>query len=73
MNTDIFDAVFWTFFITTTIGFLLAFTKMIYKSKCKEISCCGLKISRDTEAEEHIDQLEIERHQETKEENKSIV
>jgi hypothetical protein len=73
MDTNVFDAVFWSFFITSSIGFLLAFTKMIYKSKCKEISCCGIKITRDTEAEEKIDELEIERHPETKEENKSIV
>lgn len=62
MNTDIFDAVFWTFFITTTIGFILAFTKMLYKSKCQSLKCCGFELIRDTEAEEHIDQLEIERH-----------
>jgi hypothetical protein len=68
MDTNVFDAVFWSFFITSSIGFLLAFTKMIYKSKCKEISCCGIKITRDTEAEEKIDELEIERHPETKEE-----
>jgi hypothetical protein len=71
--------VFWSFFITSSIGFILAFTKMLYKSKCKEISFCGLKIIRDTEAEEKIDELEIERrdfqsqsanadHQELKEE-----
>jgi hypothetical protein len=69
MDTNVFDAVFWSFFITSSIGFLLAFTKMIYKSKCKEISCCGIKITRDTEAEEKIDELEIERHPE--EEKKS--
>jgi hypothetical protein len=73
MDTNVFDAVFWSFFITSSIGFLLAFTKMIYKSKCKEISCCGFKITRDIEAEEKLDELEIERHAETKEENKSHV
>ena len=70
MNTDIFDAVFWTFFITTTIGFLLAFTKMIYKSKCQSVRCCGCELIRDTEAEEKIDELEMERHQEEKSNNK---
>jgi len=73
MDTNVFDAVFWSFFITSSIGFLLAFTKMIYKSKCKEINCCGIKITRDIEAEEKLDELEIERHPESKEENKSQV
>jgi len=62
MNTNVFDAVFWSFFITSSIGFILAFTKMIYKSKCKSLKCCGCELIRDTEAEEKIDELEIERH-----------
>jgi hypothetical protein len=73
MDTNVFNAVFWSFFITSSIGFILAFTKMLYKSKCQSLKCCGFELIRDTEAEEHIDQLEIERHQETKEENKSNV
>lgn len=64
--------VFYVGLYTALIGFTLAFTKMLYKSKCKEISCCGLKISRDTEAEEHIDELELERHPETKEEKSNV-
>jgi hypothetical protein len=72
MDTRVFDAVFWSFFITSSIGFILAFTKMIYKSKCKSLKCCGCELLRDTVAEEKIDELEIERHVETKEE-KSIV
>jgi len=42
---------------------------MIYKSKCKSLKCCGCELIRDTEAEEKIDELEIERHPE--EEKKS--
>jgi len=72
MDTNVFDAVFWSFFITSSIGFLLVFTKMLYKSKCKSCKCWGFELVRDTEAEEKIDELEIEQHQETKEENKSI-
>jgi hypothetical protein len=52
MDTTTFDAVFWSFFITTIVGFLLKLTSMAYKSKCKEVSCCCLKIVRDTDAEE---------------------
>jgi len=29
---------------------------MLYKSKCRSIDCCGIKIIRDVRAEEHLDQ-----------------
>jgi hypothetical protein len=35
--------------------------RMVYKSKCKSCSFCGIKIERDIDAEEHIDELEIQR------------
>ena len=56
MDKSTFDAVFWSFFITSVIGCILKFGSMAYKTKCKEISCCGLKITRDIEAEEKIDE-----------------
>jgi hypothetical protein len=31
--------------------------RLTYKSKCKEVDLCCLKIIRDTEAEEKIDEL----------------
>jgi len=52
MDTGIFDAVFWSFFITSMIGLLLKMGSMAYKSKCKEVSCCCIKIIRDTDTEE---------------------
>jgi len=52
--------IFWTFFITTMCGFLLALGRQMYKSKCKEIHCCCLKIVRDVESEEKYDELEIQ-------------
>ena len=60
MDTQTFDAVFWSFFITSTIGFLLGLTKMAYKSKCKEVSCCCIKIIRDVEKSEHSISKNIE-------------
>ena len=50
MDTN--DQIFWTFFITSMVGFVLALTKMCYKSKCKEVDLCCVKIIRDTEIEE---------------------
>ena len=65
MDKSTFDAVFWSFFITSVIGCILKFGSMAYKTKCKEISCCGLKITRDTEAEERIDEETIKSKQAT--------
>ena len=52
MDTTVFDAVFWSFFLTTLAGLILKLSSMAYKSKCKEVSCCCLKIVRDTATEE---------------------
>jgi hypothetical protein len=51
--------VFWSFFLTSVIGCLLGIFKMIYKSKCKKCSLCGIIIERDVEIEEKIDEEEI--------------
>jgi hypothetical protein len=44
--------VFWGMFITTCVGLILGLARMAYKSKCKEVLFCCLKIIRDTDAEE---------------------
>lgn len=62
MDTQTFNAVFWSFVITSGIGCLLGFTKIIYKSKCKSFKCCGCELVRDVEGEEKIDVLELENH-----------
>ena len=53
----VFSEIFFTFLITSIIGCLLAVARLTYKSKCKEVDFCCLKIIRDTEAEEKIDEL----------------
>jgi hypothetical protein len=55
--------VFWSFFLTSTIGCIMGILRMIYKSKCKNCSFCGFKVERDVEGEERIDELEIQRSQ----------
>jgi hypothetical protein len=52
--------VFWTFLITSTIGLCLGIARMLYKSKCKSFSCCGLRIERDVEMEVELDARETE-------------
>ena len=59
MDTNVFNAVFWSLFITTLAGLILKLAGMAYKSKCKEVSCCCLKIVRDTQAEEKEQEFSI--------------
>lgn len=59
MDTNVFNAVFWSLFITTLAGLILKLAGMAYKSKCKEVSCCCLKIVRDTETEEKEQEFAI--------------
>ena len=47
--------VFWTGLYSSLIGFILAMGSQCYKSKCKEVSFCCIKIIRDTTAEEELD------------------
>jgi hypothetical protein len=51
--------VFYTFAITSAIGFFLKLASLAYKSKCKECSVCCIKVIRDTEAEEKEEELRI--------------
>lgn len=60
MDTTTFNAVFWSFFITSVIGCLLKFSAVIYKSKCKEFECCCLKVIRDVDTEEKMDMMEAQ-------------
>jgi hypothetical protein len=47
--------VFWSGLTTTIVSFLLAMGSQCYKSKCKEVSFCCIKIIRDTTIEEELD------------------
>jgi hypothetical protein len=50
--------VFWSFFITSMIGLILKGGSMLYKSKCKSVECCCIKVERDIEAEVRVDVAE---------------
>jgi hypothetical protein len=47
--------VFWSFLISSCVGLLLAVCRLMYKSKCREVNFCCIKIVRDVEGEEAID------------------
>lgn len=49
--------VFWSFFITSMIGLLLKGGSILYKSKCKTVECCCIKIDRDIAAEVRVDEI----------------
>ena len=61
--------IFLTFSVTSFIGCFLTLSRQIYKSKCRNFSFCGITVERDIKAEEHIDQLELEK---IKSETKSV-
>ena len=50
-----FSEVFFTGLYSSLIGFSLALGAQCYKSKCKEVEFCCIKIVRDTTAEEELD------------------
>ena len=52
--------VFWSFFLTSSIGCILGIIKLLYKSKCKRCNICGIKIERDVEGEEKLDDHELD-------------
>jgi hypothetical protein len=54
------DQIFWTFFISTMCGFILALGRQMYKSKCKEIQICCIKVVRDVESEEKFDEVSLQ-------------
>ena len=56
-----FTETFFMFIITSGIGFLLAVLKVCYKSKCRELNFCCIRIIRDVETEEKIDEIVMQR------------
>jgi hypothetical protein len=47
-----FSEIFWTSFYTALMAFCLGVGSFLYKSKCKTVECCCIKIVRDVELEE---------------------
>lgn len=52
--------VFWVTFVATVSGMLIKLASMCYKSKCREVDICCLKIIRDTVAEEKEEEYRID-------------
>ena len=54
-----FTETFWLGVIGAVIGFLSLTLKMCLKSKCDTIELCGMKIHRNVEVEEKLDEMEM--------------
>ena len=50
-----FSKVFFTGLYSSLIGFLRAMGAQCYRSKCREVKFCCIKIIRDVEGEEELD------------------
>ena len=50
-----FSEVFFTGLYSSLIGFLLAIGAQCYRSKCREVKICCIRIIRDVEGEEQLD------------------
>ena len=48
--------VFYSFLISSCVGLLLVLIKTCYKSKCREVDVCCIKIIRDIPSELEIDE-----------------
>lgn len=74
MSETIFSETFFMFCITSGIGFILALAKALYKSKCKSCNICfGLvNVERDTENEEKIDELQLQKNSSKDEKENSV-
>lgn len=43
--------VFWVAFCSTMSGLVIKLASMAYRSKCSDVSCCGIHIKRNVELE----------------------
>ena len=55
-----FSEIFFTSLYTSLIGFILAIGAQCYKNKCKEVKICCIKITRDIQIEEELDQRQTQ-------------
>jgi hypothetical protein len=54
-----FTETFYVGLYSALMGFVLAVINQLYKSKCKQVDICCIKIIRDVEGEEQLDAQQI--------------
>ena len=57
-----FSEVFFTGLYSSLIGFILAMGAQCYRSKCREVKFCCIRIIRDVEGEEALDVQQRQPH-----------
>ena len=50
-----FTETFYVGLYSALMGFVLAVINLLYRSKCKEVDICCIKVIRDTQIEEKLD------------------
>ena len=50
-----FTETFYVGLYSALMGFVLAVINLLYRSKCKEVDICCIKVIRDTQIEEELD------------------
>lgn len=71
MANNTLTEVFWVTFLTIVSGMVIKLASMCYKSKCKEVTFCCVKIVRDTAGELHEEENRIEHAQQRRNEPSS--
>lgn len=53
--------VFWVSFVSTVTGMIIALARICYKSKCREVTFCCVKVIRDTtlEVQEEANRIDL--------------
>ena len=54
--------VFYSLLLSSGIALILELARMVYRSKCKTIDCCGIKCERDVQGEEALDAQQQSMH-----------
>ena len=54
-----FTETFYVGLYTALMGFVLAVINQLYRSKCKEVDVCCIRVIRDVEGEEQLDAQQI--------------
>jgi hypothetical protein len=62
-----FNSTFWLSIAGSVFGLTAIIIKALKSSKCKEFKCCCIKCIRDTQAEEKLDELELQQQTQTEE------
>ena len=60
------EQVFWLAVITSAVGITTLIIKSLSRSKCDEIKCGCIKIHRNVDLEEKLDELELNKKKDEK-------